>query len=531
MENDFTQPEYSKSGSFTQLVLPHYYDVLIPEDDSVRLLSQILEELDYSKLHLAYSPLGRKPAVSPKNLFKVVIYGAMNHIFSSRTIEKSCRRDINFMYLLQGEPVPDHNTIARFKKDRLPKSIDSLFNQFTLLLQKIQEITFETLYVDGTKVEANANRYTFVWRKSIEKYNVKLMEKANLLLQTLFTDKDIPQPLTLAFMKDCLLQLEKEKQETNLTFVYGSGKRKTPLQRNYETLSEYIERKTYYEYCFDKFGDRNSFSKSDTDATFMRMKDDHMHNGQLKPAYNVQIGVEAEYVVQLGVYSSTTDYGTLVPFLNKVETAFKEKFKKIVADSGYESEENYVYLTEEKYSSFIKPQNHEIVKTKKFKKQIGRKENMEYDKERDEFTCSNRRKLVFKYDSTQKLKSGYERKLSTYECEDCSNCPLYEQCNKSKFGANKTLRFSKNFEALRTVSVQNISSKEGIKLRVNRSIQVEGAFGVLKGNYGVQRFLMRGFKNVEVEMTILCLGYNFNKLHNKRSSNRLKTEYHEVKIA
>lgn len=531
MENDFTQPEYSKRGSFTQLVLPQFYDVLIPEDDSVRLLSQILEELDYSKLHMAYSPLGRKPAVSPKNLFKVVIYSAMNHIFSSRAIEKSCRRDINFMYLLQGEPVPDHNTIARFKKDRLPQSIASLFNQFTLLLQRMQEIAFETLYVDGTKVEANANRYTFVWRKSIEKYNASLMEKATRFLQALYVDKEIFQPLTLAFMEECLGQLEQERQECKITFVYGSGKRKTPLQRNYETLSEYIERKTYYEYCFDKLGDRNSFSKSDTDATFMRMKDDHMRTGQLKPAYNVQVGVEAEYVVQVGVYSSRTDYGTLVPFLHKVEAALNEKFKNIVADSGYESEENYAYLTEAKYSAFIKPQNHEIIKTKKFKKQIGRKENMEYDKEKDEFTCSNGRKLVFKYESTQRLKSGYERKLSTYECEDCSNCPLYDQCNKSKQGANKTLRFSKHFESLQAVSIQNITSKEGIKLRVNRSIQVEGAFGILKGNYGFDRFLTRGFKNVEVEMTILCLGYNFNKLHNKRRLNRLKTEYHEIKIA
>ena len=153
---------YTEFNGCYQLVLPLNYEVLIPKDDSVRLLSQILEGLNYDKLYKAYSSTGRKPAVEPKILFKVLTYAYMDNIYSSRKIESACRRDINFMWLLEGSQAPDHSTIARFRKDYLSNAVEDLFYQMVRYLYHIGEIKFENLFVDGTKIEANANRYTFV---------------------------------------------------------------------------------------------------------------------------------------------------------------------------------------------------------------------------------------------------------------------------------------------------------------------------------------------------------------------------------
>lgn len=533
METAFTQPEYSKSGGCTQLVPPTFFEKMIPEDDSVRWLSQILEEIDYTKLNQAYSPKGRKPAVSPKNLFKVVVYGQMNQIYSCRKLEKACRRDLHFLYLLQGEPnVPDHNTIARFKKERLPHALEDLYAQFIQLLWERGEIAFETLYVDGTKMEANANRYTFVWRKQIEKAQERMAEKARLLLERCFPDYPLPLSLTLEGLQSHLFLLQQEVERSGIPFVHGKGKKKSALQRDYEELESYVERKTRYDAQLAIMGeDRNSYSKTDPDATFMRLKDDHMRNGQLKPAYNLQIGVEAEYIIHFGVFSDRNDTTAFIPFLRKAEEQHSFPHQNIVADAGYESEENYAYLEENGYQTFIKPQNHEAQKTKKYNQEIGRKENMLYDSEKDHFICQNGRHLRFSYESKRKTKTGYERTNRTYLCEDCSGCPFYEQCNRSRKGANKTIRFSPVFEKFRADSARNIATPIGIKYRVNRSIQVEGAFGVLKEDYHFRRFHTRGKKNVEVEFGLLCWGYNCNKLFNKMKKKRHQTYYHEVKTA
>jgi transposase len=164
---------------------------IIPNNDSVRILSQIMEELNYEKLMKAYSPKGRNPVVSPKVLFKILVYAYMNNIYSSRKIEMVCGRDINFMWLLQGEKVPDHNTISRFRSKRISVAGEDLFYQLIKKLLKLKEIKFENIFIDGTKIEANANKYTFVWKKSTDKSEVKLQEKLRMLIRTLNDELNI----------------------------------------------------------------------------------------------------------------------------------------------------------------------------------------------------------------------------------------------------------------------------------------------------------------------------------------------------
>ncbi|MBU5428293.1 transposase [Tissierella pigra] len=182
MEKTNTQKDYSKNCNVYQLVLPVNTEILIPQNDSVRLLSQILEEIDYRNLEKAYSHLGRNPVVSPKTLFKILVYAYMNNIYSTRKIEIACKRDINFMWLLEGQKAPDHNTIARFRSGKLTEVIEDLFYQFVKKLGELGEIEYKNIFIDGTKIEANANKYSFVWKKSTNKFETKLQEKIKILI-------------------------------------------------------------------------------------------------------------------------------------------------------------------------------------------------------------------------------------------------------------------------------------------------------------------------------------------------------------
>lgn len=527
------QKNYTQFGQYYQLVMPLNIETIIPEDDSVRLLSHILEGLNYEKLYRAYSSNGRKPAIEPRILFKVVTYANMNNIYSSRKIETACKRDINYMWLLQGELAPDYSTICRFRKHYLPEAIDDLFCQLVKYLNKIEEVKFDNLFIDGTKIEANANRYTFVWKKSVNKNETKMFEKITAcngeLNQTYNTNFSILRESTVADIQKILEYLKEKQKASGEEFVYGIGKRKSQLQKFTEKFQEYKERQEQYDMHNQLFEDRNSYSKTDKDATFMHMKDDHMRNSQLKPAYNVQIGVESEYVVGVGIFQDRSDSTTLIPFLNDMKEKYDNQFKNIIADSGYESEENYLYLDENEQEYYIKPQSYEQWKKRSFKKDISKRENMFYDIQKDEYTCHNGKKLKFIGTTNRTSASGYRSELSIYECEDCNSCSYKEKCTKAK--GNRRMQVSKTFIQKREKSYENITTEKGVLLRVNRSIQVEGAFGVLKNDYNFNRFLTRGKTGVKTEFFLLCFGYNVNKLHAKIQKERCGKDLHDLKSA
>lgn len=528
MKNSTHLNPTAKTTSY-QLVLPLNVEMLIPKNDSVRLLGEIMDELDYSALYQAYSRKGSKTTASPKHLFKVMIYGYMSNIYTSRTLEQACRRDINFMWLLEGAKAPDHNTIARFRSKRIAAAAEDLFYQLVRLLKDRQEISFTNLFIDGTKIEANANKYSFVWRKTIEKNAAKLKDKLTQIIQQIRANHglDIVDTATPA---EILTALYTKKQQENITFVYGIGKRKSVLQKSIEQIEELLLRQQTYEDYQASFQGRNSFSKTDRDATFMHMKEDHMKNAQLKPGYNIQIGVEAEYIVGVDLSSERSDALTLIPLLNRMNHSLHgKKHENIIADAGYESEENYSYLEENKQTYYIKPSNYEKSKTKKYRNDFRLPENMEYDAAKDEYACRNGKKLRPVTITKRRSSSGYISDVTVYECEDCSNCPHKPTCTKAI--GNRRLNVSKKFQRQRTLSYQNITSPRGILLRMNRSIQVEGAFGVLKENHGYRRFLLRGKQNVRIEFLLLAMGYNINKLHSKIEQRRCGQMLHEKKIA
>ncbi|AYE35746.1 IS1182 family transposase [Clostridium septicum] len=526
--------------NFTKNVIPMHqigFPIQVPfipcEDDSVRLLFKVTEGLDYTRLYNTYSTLGRNPVIDPVILFRILIYGYMNKLYSSREIEKACKRDINFIWLLQGQKAPDYNTIARFRVNRLENCIDDLFNQLICKLGKMEEIKYKNIFIDGTKIEANANKYTFVWKKTTDKFEAKLQKKINLILSDIFKDfkinvGKIEGKISVEKVKAILSKLDDIKIANNITFVQCKGKRKSALQKYIESLEEFIEKQSKYDDYNNTFNGRNSFSKTDKDATFMHMKEDHMKNGQLKPGYNIQIGVEGEYIVGIDISSERSDQLTLIPFLDKLEEELPVKFENVIADAGYESEENYRYLSEHKQNSYIKPQTYEKSKSKKFKNDISKRENMNYDVKNDIYICAFGKRIVPVSTKYRTSKSGYISEITIYECENCNDCPYKNTCTKAK--GNKRLHVSKDFIKYREKSLNKITTHEGKLLRMNRSIQVECAFGVLKQDYGFRRFLLRGKKNIKIEFLLLCFAYDIKKLFNKTLTNINRILLHKMKM-
>jgi len=507
---------------------------MIPADDSVRLLNSILERMDYRKLHAAYSRMGRIER-SPKSLFKIVIYGRMNGIYSSRKIEQACRRDVNFMYLLGREPAPDHATIARFCSERLTNVVEELFSQLIALLAQAGELSLSQVFIDGTKLEANANRYSFVWKKSTQKGEAKMQEKMKTELPKLAKQFGIRFYAGEKIRAKDLKKLRKKlcAQKGEEKFVQGKGKRKSPLQKAIETVEEYLARQKKYDDYNHSFGERNSFSKTDRDATFMRMKEDHMRNGQLKPGYNVTLAVDAEYIVGAMISQARSDIDTFIPMMKKL---LPLGYTKPVADAGFESEDNYTWCEENGQLSFIKPANHEQAKTKKYKSDIGKRENMPYDAENDSYICHAGHPIQAAYEKKSKSKAGRTLVSTIYSCAHCDGCTHKSKCIKgaSKIPLeerSKNLHVSRNFQRQRQEMEARINTDEGILLRMNRSIQVEGAFGILKQDMGFRRFLLRGRVKVQTEILLLAMAFNINKLHNKTQAKRCGEHLHIPKAA
>ena len=524
------QPNYTAFEKTYQLRIPLETEILIPQNDSVRLLSQLVEEMDLTGLYDTYSRIG-KIEVSPRIMTKILIYAYMQGIYSSRGIESACRRDINFWYLLEGHDAPDYSTIARFRTLHFEQCAEDIFVQLVQFLKESGEIDCKSIFIDGTKIEANANRYSFVWKKAVTKYQARLLEKIAGSFDewtesyglTTISDGD----LSKENLEKVVAELKNICDEEHIEFVNGSGKTKSQLQRDIETAEGYLSKMKEYEEAIDICGQRNSYSKTDHDATFLHMKEDHMRNGQLKPGYNVNVASSEEFIVGNYISADRTDVHTLIPFAEYLK---RYGVKNICVDSGYESEENYCWFEENGVMKlYVKPSNHEQRKTKKYRTDISRRENMVYDADADTYICANGKTITFDGIKKNKSQSGFEMETSVYSCKDCAGCPLKEKCiracgsKKPLAERSKIIYVSKRFARQRAEMEERINTKEGKLIRVNRSIQAEGVFAMVKEDMGFRRFLLRSAVKVEVEWSLLSLAYNVLKLHHKIQTGRLGT--------
>lgn len=519
MNDNLTLYNFNRNLPFLQLSMNFNVENLIPEDGKVKLVCNIIERMDLSFISSACSKRGRKPAVDPITFLKIILFCYSEGIFHSRKIEDFCRYDLRAHFILEGKKAPDHSTICRFR-NMLDESSSNILTEFVQLMIKDNHIDLKSLYIDGTKIESAANRYSFVWKKAVEKHQKSLMNKlkADLKLCDDSTLEQVRSALKANFHK-----VRTTCKKHKIVFVYGCGRRKPKEQKDYEYYEKSIERFDTYQRHLSMMEDRNSYSKTDIDATFMRMKDDHMRNGQLKPAYNIQLASSGGFIVAAMASQKTNDLHTLKPFLEQIESSYPKTVKNVVADAGYESTENYVYLHEKGLVSYIKPSNYEISKQKKTREDISKRENMLYIKQKDVYVCTVGKHLVRAKDQKKISSSGFEDILRRYICYECEHCEHTKECirfSKSSAPKQKSIKFSPTFEKYQNQSRDNILTDEGIDHRINRSIQAEGAFAKIKDGLGYTRFNRKGMKKAVSDIVLVALGLNINKLLSKIQNNQ-----------
>ena len=515
----------SNNYSIRQLKLPLEIEKIIDISDPVYTFCEVVEHIDLTPYFIddkGYKT-GR-PKCDTQKLLKVILFAFMEYGISSlRDIEKLCRNDIRFMYLLDGMKVPSFATFGNFIRNELTAPIEQIFREINHYIFEVDHVDLEHAYIDGTKIEANANRYTWVWKKSCLRNRDKVFEKISTLIDEINTQVLTYQGILFEKREIYAIDyveglLKKYQMATNLDvtcFVSGKGHRKTIFQRQYQELEGYLERLKAYarhiEICGEK---RNSYAKTDPDATFMRMKRDYMGNDQLLPGYNVQTVICDEYISVIDAQAYAADQDCFVPLMEKFKEMYGHYPKYPVADAGYGSYNNYLYCEEkgmEKYMKFTMFEKE--TKNEKYHKNPYRAVNFKQDTEGN-LLCPNNRKFIFKYNKHVKG-NRYGRTEEVYECENCEGCPYRSECCRSTT-RNRTVRINKELTAFHEEVIANLETIHGALLLMNRSIQAEGTFGIIKWDRSYKRLFRRGKENVLLELTLISCGYNLYKYHNKK---------------
>ena len=492
------------------MLLPPSLEELIPAHHASRTVNSVIEQLDLSTVYSRYSESGAS-SYHPRMLLKVLVYGYLENCFSSRKLEKATRENIIFMWL-SGMHHPDHHTINRFRSERLKDVIGDIFAQVVLLLHEQGLLDIKEVYTDGTKIEANANRYTFVWGKAIKNSRERISRQLRELweyagsvaaeeLDSQEPDFVNPSPEKVAQTVDKINQALKGKPvDKKVRQKLNYAKKNWPAK-----LEEYTQKE-------EILGERNSYSKTDPDATFMRMKEDHMKNGQLKPAYNLQLSTHGQFVVNYSLHPNPTDTLTLKPHLQLYHGRYGFYPSNCTADAGYGSEENYCFLEENHIEAFVK-YNHfhrELQQESKVKKVHGLLDNLHYDPAKDRYICPMGQPMERSGESTRKTSTGFLQQYHHYRAVNCAGCPLAGAC-KPGYG-NKVLKVNKRLSELKAKAKEKLTSELGIQKRKQRATDVEPVFGHLKHNKGRARFMLRGKEKVAIETGLLAIAHNLNKM-------------------
>jgi transposase len=515
-----------KHYNMKQLILPLDLEIKLQKNDIAFHIHHLVESIPEE----AFKPFLRNtgcPAYHPRMMLKIILCAYSQSVFSGRKIEALLKDSIRMMWLAQGYE-PCYRTINRFRvHPEVKELIRQCFVQFRCQLVEEKLIDQEAIFIDGTKIEANANKFTFVWKKSIEKYHKNLIEKSNEIYNELLETKIIPEMEHENVEELSVKELEQiakkvgeviTEYDQKIDASTDAAERKTLRnERKYpkkifKQLIDFIERKKKYQKDFKILGSRNSYSKTDPDATFMRMKDDYMKNGQLKAGYNVQLATEGQYALAYGIYANPSDSRTLIPFLDEIEKHFFDLPKHIVADAGYGSEQNYDEILSNRkrealitYNMYLKEQK------KKYKQNKFHPDHWQYDKENDAYTCPNQRRLFFKYASVRTDPTGFQREFKIYECEDCSGCPFRSTCTKAKEGNHRTIRVNEKWQQQKEYVKAKLSEEKTSSIYRQRKIDVEPVFGFLKANLRFTRFSVRGKSKVENEMGLALMAVNLRK--------------------
>jgi len=497
------------------MVLPPSLDELISQDHLVRIVDRTLEEMDLSSLYDQYKG-GGTSSYDPKMLLKVIVYAYSLKIYSGRKIARALRQDVTFMWM-SGMNRPDFRTINLFRSGVLKKTIEQIFSSMLMFLVEKEYVSFENYFVDGTDIQADANKRKVVWKKNAIRYKEIADQKLKQLFDKIdqideeenrkYGDNDLEETGATSQVTD--EQIKEHAAKINKILEEVSNKKDN---RQGEKLKKEIklqqEKRNKYQQQIDLSDERSGFSITDTDATVMRTKTD-----ELRPAYNVMIGTENQMIVNYSIHQNPSDTANLISHLEQLDKYTDKKPKNMMGDAAFGSEENYDALEQRDIGNYLKYNTFHLEQTKKQKQNRFHKDNFHYVEKEDYYICPNDKHLPFSHKENHKTKTNYVIERKVYECENCTRCPFAKECKKTD--KNRRIYVSEKFERFKQQARDNLTSEKGIELRKQRGIEDESVFGDIKRNQSFGRFHLKGKGKVKTEFGIVSIAHNLRKVHLK----------------
>jgi len=489
------------------LMLPPSLEELIPQEHMVRVVNKTIDGLNIEPLVATYKG-GGSSSYNPLMLLKVLVYAYLTKNYPSRKIAKALREDVNYMWL-SGMQKPDFRTINIFRSSRLKVVIDQVFGSMVEFCIANRYIKLENYFVDGTKIEANASKTSYVWSKNTQRYKETTQKKIKELLEHIeevnrkeneeYGNRDLEE-----LGKETTITSQKIKEQIEkLNTIINPKKAENRALKEIETKQlPKLERYEEQERLLDG---RKSYSKTDIDATFFRMK-----NEQLLPAYNVIIGTENQFIVNYTIHQKASESDQFIRHFTKFIQTTGLTPKNVIGDAAYGSQENYAFLETYGLGNYLKYNTYHKEKTKKHKSDSYHKDHFKYEETTDQYTCPEGRRLVFNRTEERITDNGYQQVNRIYECLDCQGCPVSSLCKKGL--GNRTISMNPQLERYRAQARANLASGYGITLRKMRGIDVEPVFGDIKMNQDYKRFRLRGKEKVNVEFGLLSMAHNIKKI-------------------
>lgn len=516
-----SEPVFKPCMQNQPMLFPPDVSDLIPANAMVRAVDSIVNSLDRKTLTDLY-PGGGASAYDPFMMLKVVLYSYAKGIYSSRKIAQATREDVNLLWLTGMHPL-EHNTVNRFRSARIRPVFEQVFTSVILLLADAGMVDLDTYFLDGTKIEANAGKFTFVWSRSTDRYTERLRAKVHAHLQAIdeLNDEEEalapeePETIDAEKIRQAADEINRRLREKGESKDPGDKAEAKELRRAERAFrKDYLPRMEKYERQAEVLDGRSSYSKTDHDATFMRMKDDHMGNGQLKAGYNVQVGTFDQFIICSTLHRRPGDTACAIPHLEHLRPLLGRLPRNVVADAGYGSEENYAYLQAQGVNAYVKHgEFFREIKNPKWRNDPFRPANWAHDEATDAYACPEGRRLEFQGVRSSKSDLGFVTEYRKYRCSGCDGCPSRKECMKnpdSKYG--KTLQVNERLRAFKEKASAMLCAEPGISLRKKRAVDVETVFGDIKRNMGFTRFTLRGLAKAELEFRLIAMGHNIRKM-------------------
>ncbi len=512
---------FKKYDQLQVLQIPVDISKLIPDTHLVRVVDRVVEEIDMAKLECFYKG-GGSSSYHPKMLIKVWIYGYCERVYTSRRLAKAMRENVNFIWL-SGNQHPSFKTLSNFRGARMQAMVDIVFKQVILVLLSSGHLSLDDIYLDGTKLEANANEHKRVWLKNLERYSAGVLARVEELLAGARAlqdaeDKehgpgDLPElggGKSLQVTLDAKSVGEHLSRLQELVSAEADKEKAKALARLAGKLGKEQAKLEKYGRQRQDLAGRNSMSTTDKDATILKMKD-----GQLLPAYNVQHTTSNQYVVNYTIAQNAADSTTLPAHVDKLRELLGEILPRdginLGADAGYGSEENYAYLEANGITPYVKYTSWFQEETGEHAKKLFHKDNWDHDEHSDSYKCPNGQSLPFLRLEKHATPSGYTKELKVYKSLGCEGCPLAAACKGDN--DRRTISRSDAWEGYKVKVKALLGSEKGKEVRSRRATEVESVFGDIKFNMGYNRFLLRGKVKVGVEYGLLSMAHNLRKLH------------------